>query len=399
MHDRSGTPSLASLCDIRIIDAATLLAGPLAASLLGDLGAEVIKVERPGAGDPLRGYPPFKDGVSLIHKVTNRNKSAITLDLGRERGRESFFDLVEIADIVILNFRPQTLEKWRLTHEALSARNPRIITLMVSAFGATGPYRDRPGFARVAEGFSGLAHVTGDPQGPPVLSGYPIVDAVTGLFGAFSLLAALRERDVDGHGCCVDLALYEPLLRLMEDMVIPVEFGEQRARSGNANPFVAPNDLYTSRDGQFLVLPISTDQMFARLVRTMGRDDLIEAYASNADRVAGRSDIDVVIKNYMGERKAEEILAELISAEVPVGLVNGPTDIVGDPHISERGNLVRVYDDECGAELTMQAPLPLGFGTVRHAGRRLGEDNSYVFQSLLQYDEGHVQELAADGVI
>lgn len=394
----SGQP-VGSMAGLMIVDAATLLAGPLAASLLGDLGAEVIKVELPGRGDPLRGYPPFKNGVSLIHKVTNRNKKAVTLDFRLDEGHAVFVDLVSRADVVVLNFRPGTLEKWRLTHAELAKINPRIITLQVSAFGATGPYRDRPGFARIAEAFSGLAGVTGYPNSGPILAGYPIVDAVTGLFGSFSILAALRERDKTGKGSLIDLALYEPLLRLMEDLVIPVQFGSQRSRLGNANPFVAPNDMYVCKDGHYVVLPISTDGMFVRLARAMGREDLLDEFASNAIRVERREEVDVVVREFVARQNADELVEAFAAAELPVGKIYSPEEILTDPHIQERGNLIEIYDDECDAQLTMQAPLPLGSGQIRHAGRRLGADNDEVYGELLGYSKKLLAELRAVAAI
>lgn len=390
---------LTSLRDVTIIDAATLLAGPLAASLLGDLGANVIKVEQPHVGDPLRGYPPFKDGISLIHKVTNRNKRAVTLDLGESRGREVFVDLVRKSDVVIVNFRPQTLQRWDITYDRLSAINRNLIVLMVSAFGATGPYRNRPGFARIAEAFSGFTHVTGTPEGPPVLAGYPIVDAVTGLFGSFSILAALRERDSLGRGACIDLALYEPLLRLMEDIVIPVPFGSARGPNGNANPFVAPNDLFRTKDGEYVVLPISTDQMFARLTAAISRQDLLTKFPTNASRVESREYVDQAVREFTGQRTAAEVLQILIASEVPVGRINSPVDLLEEPHLRERGNFVDIFDEECDTKLTMQAPLPLGYGTVKFPGRSLGHDNDYVYRTLLGYSDNVIRALIHDEII
>lgn len=384
---------------IRVLDAATLLAGPLAASLLGDLGAEVIKVEHPKTGDPLRGYPPFKDGVSLIHKVTNRNKRAITLDLSQGEGQDYFRRLAEQVDVVVLNFRPATLEKWGLSYENLSRSNPGLIFLHVSAFGNTGPYRDRPGFARIAEAFTGLAHITGYADREPVLAGYPVIDAVTGLFGSFSITSALHGRASTGMGSFIDLGLYEPMLRLMEDLVVSVEFGVERSRGGNRNPFVAPNDLYECSDGHFLVLPISTDRMFERLSRIMQRTDLFQAYPTNAQRVEHRAEIDVAVKDFLKTVTAQDAVDWLSKEEIPAGRIYSPTDIVNDAHIAERGNLIQIYDEECQTDLTMQAPLPIGSGRVDFAGRPLGFDNSSIYANLLGLTPEQLTDLADRGVI
>lgn len=388
-----------SLKEVRILDAATLLAGPLAASLLGDLGADVIKIEMPGKGDPLRGYPPFRDHVSLIHKVTNRNKKAVTLRLSEEDGRDIFRDLVRRSDIVVMNFRPATLEKWHLTYEDLQRVKKDIVMLQVSAYGDTGPYRDRPGFARIAEAFCGLAHITGYPDRAPVLAGYPVIDSVTGLFGAFSILAALRQRDRTGEGVFVDVGLYEPMLRLMEDLLVSVPYGIQRARIGNRNPYVAPNDLYECQDGHYIVLPISTDQVFSRLADVIQKPELKATYPSNALRLEHREEIDTWIAQYLMTVTSEEALKTFTEAEVPAAPIYSPQDILRDPHIAQRGNVQEVYDEELGELLTMQAPLPLGHGTVRFPGRQLGQDNVEIFQELLGYAPESIRQLEANKTI
>jgi crotonobetainyl-CoA:carnitine CoA-transferase CaiB-like acyl-CoA transferase len=386
------------LAGLRVLDAATLLAGPLAASLLGDLGADVIKVESP-QGDPIRGFPPHKNGVGLLHKVTNRNKKSITLNFRKPEGRKLFKEIVSQVDVAVLNFRPATMDKWGLNYSALSENNARLVMLQVSAFGNTGPYSDRPGFARIAEAFCGLAHITGFPDRDPVLSGYPVVDAVTGLFGSFSIMTALHAREHTGLGRFIDLALYEPMLRLMEDLLVSVGHGTERSRVGNQNPYVAPNDLFECNDGRVVVLPISTDQIFERFARLAGREDLSKRFPTNAERVANRVEVDSAVTEFMRSMSADEAVEKLIGEGVPAGEVYSPSEIIRDEHVHARGNLVRVFDEESGEELTMQAPLPLGSGQVDHPGRRLGQDNLDVYSAMCGLDGDDLARLNSEGVI
>lgn len=386
---------------IRVVDAATLLAGPMAAGLLGDWGAEVVKVEAPGAGDPLRGYPPFHGDVSLIHKVTNRNKASVTMNLREPRGQDLFRELALSSDVVVVNYRPQTLKKWGLDYETLSSENPRLIMLHITAFGREGPYSDRPGFARIAESFAGLAHITGFPDREPVLSGYPIVDSLTGLYGAYVIAGALHRRQVTGEGALLDLALYDGLLRLLEDLVVGVEpTGTQRERVGNMNPNVAPNDLYPTGDGQFIVIPASTNSIYKRLMSAIGRDDLAvdPGLASNPDRVGRRAEIDHAIKDWLQTVDRNEAVMLLQKAGVPAGVIMSPQEITEDPHISIRGNLTRVHDDETGLSLNMQSPLPIGEGSIRFPGRPLGVDSDDVLTRLGHTPED-IAQLRSSGII
>jgi crotonobetainyl-CoA:carnitine CoA-transferase CaiB-like acyl-CoA transferase len=386
------------LAGLKVLDASTLLAGPLAASLLGDLGAEVIKVESP-EGDPIRGFPPHKDGVGLLHKVTNRNKKSVTLNFRNPEGRALFKQIISQMDAAVLNFRPATMQKWEFTYPALSAANPGLVMLHVSAFGNTGPYSHRPGFARVAEGFCGLAHITGFPDRDPVLSGYPVIDAVTGLFGSFAIMTALHARARNGRGTFIDLALYEPMLRLMEDLLVSVGHGTERTRVGNQNPFVAPNDLFECNDGRVVVLPISTDQIFARFASLAGLEDLNDRFPTNAERVANRAEIDSAVVEFMRSMSSDEAVDVLTREGVPVGQVYSPSEILSNEHIRERGNLVRIFDEESGEELTMQAPLPLGSGRVAYPGRPLGEDNLEVYSTICGLSSEDLSRLSADDVI
>lgn len=396
--DPDTAPSL-PLAGLKVLDAATLLAGPLAASLLGDLGAQVVKVEMPGKGDPLRGYPPLQNGVSLLHKVTNRNKRAITLNLRESEGQRIFRDLASRVDVVVTNFRPDRLVKWGIDYPSLAPLNEALVHLEVSAFGMTGTYTDRPGFARIAEAYTGLAHITGFADGDPVLSGYPIVDAMTGLFGSFSILAALRQREQRGVGALIDLALYEPLLRLMEDLMIAVPYGASRQRVGNINQYVAPNSLYKCSDDEYVVLPISTDNMFKRLATAIGREDLFLDYPSNVSRVKNRDLIDAAIDSFTQTAPANEVVTYLSEREIPVGEILTPTQLFNDPHLRARGGLTEVFDEELGENLVMQTPLPLGMGDVKFPGRPLGADTREVLRDELGFTTPQMNELEKAGVI
>lgn len=401
--DGEATESTGAYQGLRILDAATLIAGPMAAGLLGDQGAEVIKVESPGSGDPLRGYPPLVDDVSLIHKVTNRNKASVTINLRTEQGQGIFRDLAAKSDAVVVNFRPATLKKWNIDYETLAADNPYLIMLQVSAFGGSGPYSDRPGFARIAEGFSGLAHITGFSDREPVLSGYPIVDSLTGLWGAHLISGALMNRQRTGKGSLIDLSLYDGVLRLLEDLVVGIDpAGFERSRSGNTNPSVAPNDLYRTRDGEYIVLPASTDGVFRRLMKAIDHPELAvdPKLATNAGRVANRAKIDVAIQNWLNRYDRDEALTHLQASDVPAGPIMSPSEIAADEHIRIRQNLQKVWDEETGLDLLMQSPLPLGEGTaVRFPGRPLGVDTESVLSSVLGLGTDTIEHFRTAGII
>ncbi|HET8996743.1 MAG TPA: CoA transferase, partial [Acetobacteraceae bacterium] len=355
--DESGRRS-GPLAGIRVLDLSTVLAAPMAASLLGELGADVIKVEQPGAGDPLRSFRPLREGQSLHWRVTNRNKRSISLDVSQSKGRDILFGLVRQCDVVVVNFRPPTLRRWGIDYADLKAVRPDIIMLHLSAFGRTGPYADRPGFARIAEAFAGLTHVTGYPDRPPVFAGYPIADGIAGIQGAFSLMVALRHRDLTGEGQLIDLALYEPLLRLMEDFIVGHgSDGTVKERVGSAQPNIAPNNLYPTADESFVVIPASTEAIWRRLASLVDRG-MIERFPSNEARVAHREEIDAAICGFTRRHTADALVEICEDVGVPCGKLNSVRDIFSDPHIRARGNLQRVFDPSLDAWLTMQAPIP-----------------------------------------
>ena len=388
-----------------MLDASTLLAAPLAASILGDFGADVIKIEDPRRGDPLRTYLPQRDGVSLVHKVTNRNKRQVSLDLRSPEGRELLRRLVVECDVVVFNFRLQTLQHWELDYSDLAPLNPRLIMLHLTAFGRTGPYRERPGFARVAEAFSGLMRITGFADRKPVPTGYPVVDGLTGIVGALGLCMALYDRERTGKGQLVDLALYDGMFRILEDLLIGYDqTGESRERIGTANPYVAPNDIYRCADGEWLVLPVSTDVMFERLAVAMGSPELaLDArFTSNVERVRNRVELDAFICRWLSGLTVVEAMRILQEHNVPCGPVYSPSDILEDPQILARGSVARVFDGELNASLRMQAPMPVLSrtpGAVRFPGRPKGADTFEILQQLLGISADRCRELAQNGIV
>ncbi|MEV5413005.1 CoA transferase [Thermopolyspora sp. NPDC052614] len=392
------------LTGIRVLDASTILAGPLASSLLGEFGAEVIKIEQPGEGDPARRYPPIEDGVSAGWAMTGRNKRSVTIDLHHPEAADLVGRLAATADIVVTNFRPATLRRFRIDFDDLRAYRPDLVMVHVSAFGRTGPYADRPGFARVAEAFAGLTYRTGDPDGPPVFAGYPIADGVTGMYGAFAALLALRQRDLTGEAQLADIPLYEPLLRMMEDFV--VEYGATgriRERQGNQNPHISPNNLYRTKDGRWLALPASTDQMWRRLLEVMDAPDLA-VHDTMTARLRHRDQIESRVAAFVAAHDLDPLMSRLLAAGVAAGPVNSVADLCADPHIRARGSVVEVeyeIEHEHRTRL-MQAPAGRfsGFdGTIGADAPRLGEHTTQVLRDLVGLTETEIDDLRHRGVV
>ena len=376
------------LSGVRVLDLSTVLAGPLASSLLGEFGAEVIKVEQPGTGDPARGYPPLDGGVSAAWAVVGRNKSSVTVDLHHPDAAALIGRLAATADVVVTNFRPATLKRFSIDFDDLVAHRPDLVMVHVSAFGRTGPYADRPGFARVAEAFAGLTHRTGFPDGPPVFSGYPVADGVTGMYAAFAAMLALRQRDLTGEPQLADIGLYEPLLRMMEDFVVDYDVtGEIRERQGNENPHISPNNLYRTRDGRWLALPASTDQMWRRLVVAMEAPELA-AYDSMTTRIEHRAEIEGRVAAFVAAHDLDPLTKALEQAGVAHGPVNTAADICADPHIRARGSVVEVV--EVGGENDGRTRLVQGSAgkfsgfeqTIGHGAPQLGEHTFAVLSDL-----------------
>ncbi|SCK46064.1 CaiB/BaiF CoA-transferase family protein [Streptomyces sp. WMMB 322] len=387
---------------VRVLDVSTILAGPLASSLLGEFGAEVVKVEHPVDGDPARGYPPLEDGVSAAWTMLGRAKRSVTVDLHQDGAAEVVGRLAGAADIVVTNFRPATLRRFRIDFDDLRAYRPDLVMVHVSAYGRTGPYADRPGFARVAEAFAGLTHRTGSPEQPPFFAGYPVADGVTGIYAAFAAMLALRQRDLTGQAQLADIPLYEPLLRMMEDFVVEYgATGESRERQGNQNPHISPNSLYRTRDGRWLALPASTEQMWRRLVTVMGAEDLA-VHDSMTARLKHREEIEARVASFVAAHDLEPLMSLLVEAGVAAGPVNSAADICADPHIRFRGSVVEVPDEDGGRPRLMQAPAGRfsGFGsTVGRDAPALGQHTTEVLRDLAGLTEPEIDDLRHRGVV
>jgi len=393
------------LAGIRVLDVATFIAAPFTASIFGEFGAEVIKVEQPGEGDPLRKFgTPAPGGDTFCWLSEARNKSSVTLDLRTPKGADLFRRLAAEADVVCENFRPGTLERWGLGYEALSAINPRIVMLRISGFGQTGPYRDRPGFARIAHAFGGLAHLTGMPGGPPLTPGSTsLADYMSGLYGAIGVLLALRERDRSGRGQSIDLALYEPILRVLDDLAPAyAALGVGRDRLGLGTSNACPHGHFQTGDGSWVAIACTSDKMFARLAEMMGRKELAAAdrYATAARRIADSAAVNRLVEEWVGARTREAVLEACVEGEVPCAPVNTIADIFADPHYAARADLVTVKDEAGEAVVPASFPkLSETPGRVTQLGPRLGSGNEDVFGRLLGLSAREVASLKAEGVI
>jgi crotonobetainyl-CoA:carnitine CoA-transferase CaiB-like acyl-CoA transferase len=395
-------PKAGPLKGIRILDAATFLAAPGAASLLSEYGAEVIKVEQP-SGDTMRNIGPFRGKVSLWWKVIARNRQSVTLDLKTEAGRQVFKELVAQCDVVIMNYRPDALKKWGLTFEELVKYRSDLVYFHLTAFGA-GPYAQRPGFARVAEAFAGLTNRTGFPGEAPVQSGYAMLgDGIAGIQGAFSLMLALRQRDLTGEPQMIDLGLYEPVLSLMEDLIINHdETGSRMERMGNSSPRWAPHGLFPTKDGLYAIIACSTEKLWRQLRAAMGDDTLAVYDNDNHARVAKRAELEGRIGQWTQAHDLSDLLEICGQAGLAIGPIYSPAEIVKDPHIIARKSIISLDDQETGKPVRMASPAGRysGFkGQVRHLGPLLGEHTDAVLSGLLKYTPEQIEALRREKVI
>jgi crotonobetainyl-CoA:carnitine CoA-transferase CaiB-like acyl-CoA transferase len=402
----AGDQSPGPLAGVRVIDAGQVVAGPMIAMLLGDFGAEVIKIEQPGRGDPYRTFSLRKEGVPLAWKVLARNKKSITLDLSHPRGAELLRGLVTQADVLVESFRPDTVERWGFGYEALSQLNPRLVMVMVSGFGQSGPYRDRPGFGSIVEAMSGFAQMTGEPDGPPTLPPFPLADSVAALYGAYGVMTCLYNRDVSGEavGQCIDLSLVEPLFSILGPLATLFDqLGSKSKRLGNRIAMTAPRNAYRTKDDHWVAIAGSVQKIAENTLRAVGREDLIRdpRFATNESRVANAEELDAIIGAWMQERTREEALEILLSHEVAAGPVMDIEDIMNDPHFAARNAIPTVDDPELGP-FRMQGILPSLSrtpGQIHHAGPRLGEHNAEIYGELLGLSGDDLAELRAANVI
>ncbi|WP_088147732.1 CaiB/BaiF CoA transferase family protein [Achromobacter denitrificans] len=375
------------LSGVRVLDISTVVAGPFSCTLMADLGAEVLKVEMPGEGDHIRQLPPHKNGVALWSKVANRNKRGVTLDLRQPDGIELLERLLPQYDVLVENFRPGTLDRWGLDLARLRALRPDLIVLRVTGFGQTGPYRSRPGFARIFEAMSGFVNLCGEQDGPPLYPGFPVSDALTGVFGAYAVAAALLHREKHGEGQEIDLSATEAMLRVLDFM--PIEYdqlGVVRTRQGNLNAYSAPSSVYKTRDDKWVVLAVSAPTVFRRLAIAIGRVDLLEdpMYSSNTARIRNREGIEGIMENWFGAHTLAEASDILMRHEVSFSPIYDMADIAADPHFSAREVLVRIQDEELG-EVSMQNVVPRFSATpgrIWRAGPGIGQHNDEVYGEL-----------------
>jgi crotonobetainyl-CoA:carnitine CoA-transferase CaiB-like acyl-CoA transferase len=391
------------LAGLRVLDAATLFAGPLAATFLGDFGADVVKIEHP-RGDPVRLHGPAKDGVPLWWKVVARNKRAVTLDLSRPEGQELFVRLAERADVVVENFRPGTLERWGLGPDRLLAANPRLVLLRTTGFGQFGPYARRPGFGTLAESLSGFAHLTGDPDGPPTLPPFALADGIAALAGASAVMFALYHRDArGGRGQVIDLAIIEPILTILgAQPTVYDQLGVVPGRTGNRTPNTAPRNTYRTRDGKWVAISASAQTVAERVMRLVGREDLVVEpwFQHGADRAQHANVLDRAVGAWIEARDLDEVVRAFEAAEAAVAPIYDVADVMRDPQYGALGSIVTVPDPELGA-LRMQNVLFRMLGTpgrIRWAGRRPGEDNEAVYGEL-GVTSARLGELRAKGVV
>ncbi|KAF1061178.1 CaiB/BaiF CoA-transferase family protein [Variovorax sp.] len=394
------------LAGLRVLDIATVLAGPFAATLLADYGADVLKLELPGKGDGMRAFPPFKDGKSIWWKAAQRGKRFGTLDLRRPQGLALFKQLLPQFDVLIENFRPGTLDRWGLGKEVLWALKPNLVILRVTGFGQTGPYSERPGFARIFEAMGGLTTVTGHADGEPMHAGVPLGDSIGGLFGAIGILTALwpRARDPSLPGEEIDLSLTECITRLLDFMPgVNEQLGTVPTRSGNRSPYSAPSAVYRTRDDRWVSMAGSINSMFANNCCAIGRPELIDdpRLADNASRVVHEQELNRIFIDWCAARDLEEVLAAFARAGGTLAPIYGIDQVVSDPQVRARRSIVPVPDRDFGSP-QMPAVVPRFAGSPsapRHAGAALGQDNAQVYRELLGLPDDTLAQLRADGVI
>lgn len=394
------------LAGLRVIDCATFIAAPFAATLLAEFGAEVIKVELPKVGDPLRNFGTrTESGETLPWLSEGRNKKSVTLDLRKPEGAELFKRLVAESDVLCENFQTGTLEGWGLGWETLRQVNPRLVMLRVTGYGQTGPYAGKPGFARIAQAFGGLSYLAGWPDRAPVTPGSStIADYMSGLFGAFGALLALEARRKTGEGQVVDIGLYESIFRILDELA-PAwqQKGYQRERMGPGTVNVVPHSHYPTQDGRWVAIACTNDKIFERLARAMGRPELAGdgGYGTIAKREAARAEVDALVEAWTGARTRAEVIRICDEAQVPVGAVNSISEIFEDPHFKARENIAFVKDERVG-ELAVPNVVPrlcATPGAIDHLGVPLGAHVAEVLGGLLGLTKEHIAALRARGVI
>jgi len=403
----TGDRSRAVLDGIRVLDIGTMVAGPVAATLLAEFGADVIKIEKPEGGDSTRAVGPFCEGGSLWWQVEGHNKKSVTLDLRRKRGQEILLDLASKCDVLIENFRPGTLERWGIGPQEMQAVNPGLIICRVSGFGQTGPYRERAGYDRIGQAFGGLMHITGYPDRAPIRPGTAIADYQSALFAAFGTLLALYARDTDrtgGKGQEIDLALYESIFRFT-DIMVPAfdKFGLVRQRQGNLHFAAAPGEHFRMKDDRYLVMTCSSDGVFARICKAMGRPEMAqdERFRNHEGRWKHITELNAMIADWVAATDAAELLPALDQAGAPYTVALTIADIFADPQYAARENIVSVPHPAMG-EVKMPGVVPklsLTPGAITSPGPSLGQHTDEVLRNMLGLSDADLAALRENGII
>jgi crotonobetainyl-CoA:carnitine CoA-transferase CaiB-like acyl-CoA transferase len=401
-------PTPLPLAGIRVVDVATIIAAPFAATLLGEFGADVLKVEHPIGGDGLRRFgTPSQRGDTLTWISEARNKRSVTLDLRHPEGKELFLDLMRHTDVLSENFRTGTLEKWGLGWDVLHEVNPRLVMLRVTGYGQTGPYRDRPGFARIAHAVGGIAYLAGMPRGTPLTPGSTTLgDYMTGLYGAIGVLLALRHRDRTGEGQFVDAALYESVFRCTDELA-PVYsmYGVVRERMGSShNDLACPHGHFATKDGKWIAISCATDKLFSRLAQAMKRPELASSsvYGEQKTRLAHAGAVNEIVRDWCGSLTREEVLARCYETATPAGPLNNIADLFGDRQVHARRNLSSIDDPHTGDTMIVPSVVPRLSetpGSVRSLGPTLGQHTDEVLREVLGLDDDRIEALRGRQVI
>ena len=398
-HEKPAGP----LQGIKVLDLATLFAGPLAATLLGDFGADVIKIEHP-KGDPVRSHGHVKNGINLWWKMIGRNKRAITLNLSRTEAQAILLDLAAQADVLIENFRPGTLEGWNIGPAELHARNPGLVIARVTGFGQEGPYRRRPGFGTLAESMSGFAAITGPADGPPTLPPFGLADGITALATSSAIMMALRHRDLTGQGQVIDMAIIEPILTILGPQATWYDqLGVVQERTGNRSVNNAPRNTYKTADGKWVAVSTSAQSIAERVMRLVGHPEVIAEpwFQSGADRARHADILDQMVGDWIGRHPMKRVMEEFEAAEAAVAPIYDIRDVLADPQYQALDSITTVPDEELGPIRMQNVMFRLSAtpGQIRFAGRKVGADTETVLSECLGIGPERVAELRAKGAL
>ncbi len=393
------------MAGIRVLDVGTFLAGPYAASILGEFGAEVLKIEHPIAGDPMRrfGTPTQRHDATLAWLTEGRNRKSVTLDLRQQKGVEIFLQLVGKSDVLIENFRPGTMEQWGLGWAELSDANPGLVMLRVSGYGQTGPYRRRSGFAHIAHAFGGLSYLAGFPGETPVVPGtVPLGDYMSSLYGAIGIMLALRYREKTGVGQIIDIGIYEAVYRQLDEIAAAYGlFGKVREREGAGSFVAVPHGHFRSHDDKWVAIACTTDKMFERLAEAMERPELTELYGEQPKRLAARDLVNQLVIEWVGSLSRDDVIARCLKEQVPVGKVNSIADIFADEHFQQRGNLARVEAEGLG-EVVVPGVLPALSetpGRITNLGPALGNATYEIMRDLLGIPAEEIERMRKQKIV